>query len=83
METGRKKKSVNLWNSDWEEAVEEFTKAAEKAQEINNFLEIDIDLMTHRNIHKQNKVYFIWAMTATILFGIVSVVGVVIPLVVK
>lgn len=83
METGRKKKSVNLWNSDWEEAVEEFTKAAEKAQEINNHLEIDIDLMTHRNIHKQNKVYFIWALAATILFGIVSVVGVIMPLVIK
>jgi hypothetical protein len=83
LEVGRKKKAANLWNAEWEEAVFEFITVTKETQELIDVLQAEINLLTYSNVNKQSRIYFIWAMTATILFGIVSVIGIVIPFLLK
>jgi hypothetical protein len=75
LEKGREKKSSNLWNGEWEEAVEAFTAAVEIGQIIYKTIKMNIDILKSRNIYHQNKIYFIWAVTATILSCILGILA--------
>jgi hypothetical protein len=77
---GREKKAANLWNSEWEQAIIEFMDATEEAQELNKKLEADIELLSNLNLNRQSRRYFLWGLIATIFGVVISIVGIIIPL---
>jgi len=73
MTSGREKKTANLWNNEWEKAVEAFTDAADKAFDLKDILKIRIEVLKRIHTDRRSKIYFIWAIVATIIVGLMGI----------
>ncbi len=74
MAQGREKKAVNLWDTTWEDGVKAFELAAERSLYAYEHMQKDVEVLKTRNLYWKNRVYFIWGLTATALFGIAGII---------